>query len=59
MCTADCYIIFAARNDVRHLLLSLMWAGLSIAITHFVRANGRTFTNRPRFHQSRHWWMQV
>jgi len=43
-----------ARNDVRHLLLSLMWAGLCIAITHFVRANGRTFTNRPRFHQSRH-----
>ncbi|RLN07056.1 phosphoinositide phosphatase SAC7-like isoform X1 [Panicum miliaceum] len=43
-----------ARNDVRHLLLSLLWAGLCIGITHFVRANGRTFTNRPRFHQSRH-----
>ncbi|XP_066354416.1 phosphoinositide phosphatase SAC6-like [Miscanthus floridulus] len=43
-----------ARNDVRRLLLSLMWAGLCIAITHFVRTNGRTFTNRPRFHQSRH-----
>ncbi|KAF8653173.1 hypothetical protein HU200_062622 [Digitaria exilis] len=43
-----------ARNDVRHFLLSLLWAGLCIGITHFVRANGRTFTNRPRFHQSRH-----
>lgn len=43
-----------ARNDVRHLLLSLLWAGLCIGITHFVRTNGRTFTNRPRFHQSRH-----
>ncbi|CAO2039202.1 unnamed protein product [Urochloa humidicola] len=43
-----------ARNDVRHLLLSLLWAGLCIGITHFVRSNGRTFTNRPRFHQSRH-----
>ncbi|XP_066331792.1 phosphoinositide phosphatase SAC7-like [Miscanthus floridulus] len=43
-----------ARNDVRHLLLSLLWAGLCIGITHFVRANGRTFTNRPRFHKSRH-----
>jgi hypothetical protein len=43
-----------ARNDVRHLLLSLLWAGLCIGITHFVKANGRTFTNRPRFHQSRH-----
>ncbi|KAJ1281556.1 hypothetical protein BS78_04G314300 [Paspalum vaginatum] len=43
-----------ARNDVRHLLLSLLWAGLCIGVTHFVRTNGRTFTNRPRFHQSRH-----
>ncbi|KAK8462362.1 hypothetical protein SEVIR_1G196400v4 [Setaria viridis] len=43
-----------ARNDIRHLLLSLLWAGLCIGITHFVKANGRTFTNRPRFHQSRH-----
>uniref|UniRef100_A0A0E0CLW1 SAC domain-containing protein n=1 Tax=Oryza meridionalis TaxID=40149 RepID=A0A0E0CLW1_9ORYZ len=30
-----------ARNDVRHLVLSLLWAGLCIGITHFVRANGR------------------
>ncbi|EES06956.1 hypothetical protein BDA96_04G188600 [Sorghum bicolor] len=43
-----------ARNDVRHLLLSLLWAGLCIGITQFVKANGRTFTNRPRFHKSRH-----
>ncbi|KAL6634172.1 hypothetical protein ACP70R_026843 [Stipagrostis hirtigluma subsp. patula] len=43
-----------ARNDSRHLLLSLLWAGLCIGITYFVRANGRTFTNRPRFFQSRH-----
>ncbi|XP_039841884.1 phosphoinositide phosphatase SAC7-like, partial [Panicum virgatum] len=42
-----------ARTDVRH-MLSLLWAGLCIGITHFVRANGRTFTNRPRFNQSRH-----
>ncbi|KAG2651540.1 hypothetical protein PVAP13_1NG288600 [Panicum virgatum] len=43
-----------ARDDVRHFFLSLLWAGLCIGITHFVRANGRTFTNRPRFHQSHH-----
>ncbi|XP_062219309.1 phosphoinositide phosphatase SAC7-like isoform X3 [Phragmites australis] len=43
-----------ARNDVRHLWLSLLWAGVCIGITHFVRANGRTFTNRPLFYQSRH-----
>ncbi|XP_062223099.1 phosphoinositide phosphatase SAC7-like [Phragmites australis] len=43
-----------ARNDVRHLLLSLLWAGLCLGITHFVRGNGRTLTNRPRFYQSRH-----
>uniref|UniRef100_A0A0A9A172 Uncharacterized protein n=1 Tax=Arundo donax TaxID=35708 RepID=A0A0A9A172_ARUDO len=33
---------------------SLLWAVLCIGITHFVRANSRTFTNRPRFYQSRH-----
>jgi len=43
-----------ARNDARHLMLSFLWAGLCIGISHFVRANGRTFTNRPRFHKSRH-----
>jgi hypothetical protein len=42
-----------ARNDSRHLLLSLLWAGLCIGITHFVRSNGRVFTNRPRSHKSR------
>lgn len=50
----NCFNISAARNDVRHLVLSLLWAGLCIGITHFVRANGRVFTNRPRFYQSRH-----
>ncbi|XP_072956221.1 phosphoinositide phosphatase SAC7-like isoform X2 [Typha angustifolia] len=43
-----------ARNDVRHLLLSFVWAGLSVAIAVFVRANGRMFTNRPRLSSSRH-----
>ncbi|XP_010238703.1 phosphoinositide phosphatase SAC7 isoform X2 [Brachypodium distachyon] len=43
-----------ARNDGRHLLLSVLWAGLCIGITHFVRTNGRVFTNRPRIYQSRH-----
>lgn len=42
----------AARHDARHLLLSLLWAGLCIGITHFVRSNGRVFTNRPRAHKS-------
>ncbi|XP_040247377.1 phosphoinositide phosphatase SAC7 isoform X1 [Aegilops tauschii subsp. strangulata] len=41
-----------ARHDARHLLLSLLWAGLCIGITHFVRSNGRVFTNRPRAHKS-------
>lgn len=44
----------AARNDVRHFLLSLFWAGLSLGVAAFVRANGRTFTNRPRLFRSRH-----
>ncbi|KAL6662182.1 hypothetical protein ACP70R_000041 [Stipagrostis hirtigluma subsp. patula] len=43
-----------ARNDARHLLLSLLWAGLCIAITRYVKTNGRKFTNRPRFYLSRH-----
>jgi len=40
-----------ARHDSRHLLLSLVWAGLCIGIMHFVRSNGRVFTNRPRDHK--------
>ncbi|XP_025827070.1 phosphoinositide phosphatase SAC7-like isoform X7 [Panicum hallii] len=43
-----------ARNDPRHLVLSLMWAGLCIGISRYVKTNGRMFCNRPRFHQSRH-----
>ncbi|KAJ1279237.1 hypothetical protein BS78_04G139900 [Paspalum vaginatum] len=43
-----------ARNDAGHLVLSLMWAGLCIGITRYVRTNGRMFCNRPRFYQSRH-----
>lgn len=43
-----------ARNDARHLVLSLMWAGLCIGISRYVRTNGRMFCNRPRFYQSRH-----
>lgn len=40
-----------ARTDFRHVFFSLLWAGLSLAITMFVRANGRIFTNRPRLHK--------
>ncbi|WOL16828.1 phosphoinositide phosphatase SAC6 [Canna indica] len=43
-----------AHNDVLHLFLSLVWAGLSLGIAAFVRANGRVFTNRPRLFKSRH-----
>ncbi|KAJ6792754.1 phosphoinositide phosphatase SAC6-like [Iris pallida] len=43
-----------ARNDWRHLLLSLVWAGLTVGIGAFVKANGKTFTNRPRLLKSRH-----
>ncbi|PUZ44670.1 hypothetical protein GQ55_8G126000 [Panicum hallii var. hallii] len=43
-----------ARNDPRHLVLSLMWAGLCIGISRYVKTNGRMFCNRPHFHRSRH-----
>ncbi|CAL9782681.1 unnamed protein product [Musa acuminata subsp. burmannicoides] len=43
-----------APNDVRHLLLALVWAGLSLGIAVLVRAKGRLFTNRPRLFRSRH-----
>ncbi|XP_042378318.1 phosphoinositide phosphatase SAC7-like [Zingiber officinale] len=55
-----CGLMFAfmslrrAQTDLRHLFLSFMWTGLSLGITAFVRANGRTFTNRPRFYKSKH-----
>ncbi|MED6220139.1 Fimbrin, actin-bundling protein [Stylosanthes scabra] len=41
------------RYDYRHFFLSLMWAGISIGIAAFVRANGRVFCNRPRLHKPR------
>ncbi|CAO2144014.1 unnamed protein product [Urochloa humidicola] len=43
-----------ARNDARHLVLSFMWAVLSMGISRYVKTNGRMFCNRPRFYQSRH-----
>ncbi|XP_023518912.1 phosphoinositide phosphatase SAC7-like isoform X1 [Cucurbita pepo subsp. pepo] len=42
-----------ARYDLRHLFFSMLWAGLSIAIAGFVKANGRIFCNRPRLHKPR------
>ncbi|KAJ4714067.1 Phosphoinositide phosphatase family protein [Melia azedarach] len=41
------------RNDFRHLLFSVIWASLSVALAAFVRANGRIFCNRPRLHKPR------
>ncbi|KAM0970121.1 hypothetical protein ACFX14_018218 [Malus domestica] len=41
------------RYDLRHLFFSSIWAGLSIALAAFVRANGRIFCNRPRLHKPR------
>ncbi|XP_074582504.1 phosphoinositide phosphatase SAC7-like isoform X2 [Curcuma longa] len=55
-----CGLMFAfmslrrAQTDLRHLFLSFIWTGLSLGITAYVRANGRTFTNRPRFYKSKH-----
>ncbi|XP_006662879.1 phosphoinositide phosphatase SAC7-like [Oryza brachyantha] len=43
-----------ARNDVFHLVLSLLWSGFCFGIMRYVKTNGRKFTNRPRFHLSRH-----
>ncbi|URE00108.1 SacI domain [Musa troglodytarum] len=43
-----------AQINVRHILLSLVWASLSLGIAAFVRANGRLFTNRPRLLRSKH-----
>lgn len=47
---------FAVRYDLRHLFFSVIWAGLSVAIAAFVRANGRIFCNRPRLHKPRCWF---
>eukprot|EP00256_Glycine_max_P019327 XP_003537682.2 phosphoinositide phosphatase SAC7 [Glycine max] len=41
------------QYDFRHIFFSLMWAGISIGIAAFVRANGRVFCNRPRLHNPR------
>ncbi|KAF3563648.1 hypothetical protein DY000_02011844, partial [Brassica cretica] len=42
-----------AGSDYRHLFLSLVWAGISVAVAAFMRANGRIFCNRPRLHKPR------
>lgn len=41
------------RYDLKHLLFSVIWASLSVALAAFVRANGRLFCNRPRLHKPR------
>ncbi|XP_042484714.1 phosphoinositide phosphatase SAC6-like isoform X2 [Macadamia integrifolia] len=41
------------RTDIRNLFFSVFWAGLSLCIAAFVRANGRIFCNRPRLHKPR------
>ncbi|KAM0925668.1 hypothetical protein ACQ4PT_004043 [Festuca glaucescens] len=43
-----------AWNDLRHLVVALVWAGLCIGITQYVKKNGRKFCNRPRFFLSHH-----
>ncbi|KAJ8647170.1 hypothetical protein MRB53_000193 [Persea americana] len=42
-----------APSDMRHLFLSVVFAGLSLGIAAFVKANGRKFCNRPRLHKPR------
>ncbi|KAJ0040725.1 hypothetical protein Pint_28700 [Pistacia integerrima] len=41
------------KYDFGHLFFSLVWAGISVALAAFVRANGRIFCNRPRLHKPR------
>nr|GMC93339.1 phosphoinositide phosphatase SAC6-like [Ipomoea batatas] len=41
------------REDPWNLLFSMVWAGISMGIAAFVKANGRVFCNRPRLHQPR------
>ncbi|KAF8405537.1 hypothetical protein HHK36_010444 [Tetracentron sinense] len=43
------------RSDIRHLFFSVVWAGLSLGMAAFVRANGRIFCNRPRLQKPQHW----
>jgi len=47
------FIVSTVRYDFRHFFFSLMWAGISVGIAAFVRANGRVFCNRPRLHNPR------
>eukprot|EP00262_Sarcandra_glabra_P015183 TRINITY_DN4615_c0_g1_i1.p1 TRINITY_DN4615_c0_g1~~TRINITY_DN4615_c0_g1_i1.p1 ORF type:complete len:475 (-),score=76.50 TRINITY_DN4615_c0_g1_i1:261-1685(-) len=42
-----------APYDARHLLLSAVFASLSLSVAAFIRANGRIFCNRPRLHKPR------
>ncbi|XP_022751537.1 phosphoinositide phosphatase SAC6-like [Durio zibethinus] len=42
-----------ARYDLHHLIFSVLWASISVAIAAFVRANGRIFCNRPRLNKPR------
>lgn len=39
------------QYDLWHILFSIMWAGLSLAVAAVVKANGRIFCNRPRLHK--------
>ncbi|KAJ6413361.1 hypothetical protein OIU84_006205 [Salix udensis] len=41
------------RYDLRHLLFSVVWASLSVALGAFVKANGRIFCKRPRLNKPR------
>ncbi|KAK6924572.1 SAC domain [Dillenia turbinata] len=47
------YTFRAVGSDVRHLFFSFLWAGLSLAIAAFVKANGRIFCNRPCLNKPR------
>lgn len=51
------FFFSTGRYDLRHFFFSFMWAGLSVALAAFVRANGRIFCNRPRLHKPRWFWV--
>jgi hypothetical protein len=40
-------------NDASQLLISLMWAGMSLGLASVVKSNGRIFCNRPRLQNLR------
>ncbi|PWA45930.1 phosphoinositide phosphatase SAC6 [Artemisia annua] len=46
--------LMRVRSDYWQLLISLIWAGLSIAVATFVKAHGQLFCNRPRLHKPPH-----